>query len=333
MARRLYSMDSAVVGGTFNFLHIGHEKLLRLASGFGEVCIGLATDAFARKMKIRPCQPFSVRKASLLAFLKKEKMQGKCDIVPIADAFGPSTSDESPGTIIVSEETAPMAKKINAIRKKKGMRALKIISVPLARAEDGIKISSSRIASGKISREGKRLAKIVFAIGSENPVKLSGAKAAFSRAFGRSRITLLHTKISGHAPEQPIGAAQTMGGAQARAVAAYKKFVPRCDYGVGLESGLIPFGDDFFDIQFCCLFDGSGFSWGCSMGFPLPNKIMREVVLHSSPMGEAVSKLSGIKSIGRKGGAIHFLSRGLLHRREMVEQAALCALVERRSPI
>lgn len=324
-------MKTAVLGGTFHTLHGGHKLLLAEALRFGRILIGLTTDAYAKKMRVYPCAKYAVRKAALEKFLKSRKALQKTKIIPISDRFGPAAKSGGIDAIIVSEETSKIAERINSARKRRGLKRLEVIVVPILRAEDDIRISCTRVHEGKISLDGKRKRPLVFSLGTKNPVKIKGAKAAAKKAFGKIACKFIPHEIMNHAPEQPIGFAQVWKGARKRARLAFGK--SKCDYGVGLESGLIKFGSRFYDIQFCCLYDGYAESGGCSMGFPLPEKIIGEIRKQKKPMGDVVSRISGIRNIGRKGGALAFLSRGLLHRRMMVEQAMLCALVERRSPV
>ncbi len=342
-------MPSVVLGGTFHSLHAGHRSLLLAAKPFGKITIGLTSDAFAKRMKIYPCAKYGERLASLRRFLSASGMLSKATIVPINDSVGPSVKEKSISAIIVSSETLPMAKKINSIRKRRNLRPLRIISIPMLHAMDGIRISCTRVEGGKISPDGKRKTPLVLSAGTKNPTKLQGIKSACARAFPKIRCKFLTFKITNHAPEQPIGFAQTWKGAKTRAEIAYRRGRKKSggaknggagahggnafDYGVGLESGLIKFGKNYFDIQFCCLYDGFEYSAGCSMGFPVPGKIIKEINNGKKSMGTIVSNISGIKNIGAKGGALAFLSGGLLHRKEMVEQAFLCALVQRRAKI
>jgi pantetheine-phosphate adenylyltransferase len=48
-----------------------------------------------------------------------------------------------------------VALKINSIREKRGKQALEIVYVEYVMAEDGIPISSTRIANGEIDRHGR----------------------------------------------------------------------------------------------------------------------------------------------------------------------------------
>ena len=64
--------------------------------------------------------------------------------------------DESLNAIIVSEETEKVAIELNINRKLKGLRELEIVVVPLVLADDGIRISSTRIRNKEINIKGSK---------------------------------------------------------------------------------------------------------------------------------------------------------------------------------
>jgi pantetheine-phosphate adenylyltransferase len=139
------------VGGSFDILHIGHKTLLDEAFKAGEfVLIGLASN----EMLDKDVAPFEERKKALALFVKNK---GQYDIIELTDTFGPAASDPAIEAIIVSEETVPGAIEINKIRKKKGLSALEIISIPLVLAFDGKPVSSRRVKRGEIDRDGRVL--------------------------------------------------------------------------------------------------------------------------------------------------------------------------------
>ncbi len=329
------------MGGTFSLLHAGHRALLAAAKPYSKIYIGLTTDHWAKIHRIRPVVPVASRRAALRHALAQMGMSERTLIFPISDRYGPSVSDPNLDAIIVSEETKEAADEINAIRKKRRLRPLRVISIPMQLAQDGLPYSATRIQSGAIGADGRRLHPLRIAVGSDNPSKIDGVAAAFRRAFPRLRVEVRGFKVQSGVGEQPLGYAMTSKGAKNRASAARSAW-PSCDYALGLESGLIPLDSRFFDIQFCCMEGGHACSVGCSMGFPLPQnvavKMIRQKSAASPPrvfrsLGAVVDSLAGQKAVGRQKGAIHFLSRGLLERKEMTEQAVLCALVERRSPV
>ena len=240
--------------------------------------------------------------------------------------------------LVVSEETKGAAGEINDTRARRGLPPLSVCVVPLVMAQDGILISSRRISQGLIDRNGRRLQPLRIAIGSSNPSKLRGAKKALQKTFPRLRLVVRGFDVDSGVHEQPLGFGITWMGALNRAKAAAKRW-PKADYSIGLESGLLPLGERHFDVQLCALLAGAERrpTCGMSMGFSLPKKVEKMVVgpkgeIRSS-LGDAIDSLSGQRHIGRKKGALFYLSQGLLERSEMTEQAVLCAWVERRSPV
>ncbi|MEM4347819.1 MAG: pantetheine-phosphate adenylyltransferase [Candidatus Altiarchaeota archaeon] len=143
-----------VVGGTFEFLHKGHRRLLELGAKNSEMLIvGLTSDEFASRFRAEKVSPYIERKRKLENFLKKFSVKYK--IVKIDDNYGIATIDPEIDCIIVSEETLLRAEEINAIRFKKGLEKLVIIVMPTILAEDGKPLSSERIRLGEIDEYGR----------------------------------------------------------------------------------------------------------------------------------------------------------------------------------
>lgn len=141
------------VGGSFDVLHKGHRTLLKTALDAGEyVLIGLTSSEMIEK----DVSSFEKRKKSLCSFLEGK---GRYGIVELSNPLGDAASDGAIDAIVVSEETEHMALKINNVRKKNGLSALKILSIPLVLAADGRPISSRRIKRGEIDEEGRVLSK------------------------------------------------------------------------------------------------------------------------------------------------------------------------------
>jgi len=238
--------------------------------------------------------------------------------------------------IVVSEETESAAKKINAARKKRGLPALRIISVPLAYADNLQKISCVDIFHGKYDVRGKLLKPVRVSAGTDNPTKLSGARSALLRVFGRK------FKLSGHKEDSrvshhPFGA-ETFKGAENRARAAWKRAWEGksgkrakggCDYSLGIESGLFEIRrGEFFDITVCCIFDGKGATFGTGAGFCVPSWIAKKI-RGKSDLSRVMEELAGVEGIGRKQGALGWFSDGVMHRADQIEQAVSNALVPR----
>ncbi len=157
--------NTAVFGGTFDHFHRGHRKLLEFGLSVSErLIIGVTSDEFVSKFKIsnlkfkikaQKFENFETRKKNLEGFLNK-LAKGRFKIIKIEDLFGPTLDKDFLGDVIlVSSNTIAGAEKINKERAGRGLSEFKIIVVPQVLAEDGRPISSFRIRSGEIDREGK----------------------------------------------------------------------------------------------------------------------------------------------------------------------------------
>lgn len=145
------------VGGTFDELHKGHKTLLKTAFMYGEnVWIGLCTDEFARKLrKNHEIAPYEERISELKRFLNDLGVSNRAKIIPLSDPYGPAATSTEIEAIVVSRETEPRARELNALRVRNGLKPLEIISIDMVLAEDWIPISTTRIRRGEIDREGK----------------------------------------------------------------------------------------------------------------------------------------------------------------------------------
>ncbi|MBU0586444.1 inosine/xanthosine triphosphatase [Candidatus Micrarchaeota archaeon] len=312
------------LGGTFNIIHKGHEKLFNAAFTFDEIVIGLTSDRFVSSKKTRIQIPYKIRKANLEKFLfKLLKNKSKFfAIIKIEDEFGPTLSEDG-DAIVVSSETESVAEEINKKRVAKKLKPLNIISVPIVYAQDYIKISSSRIQQKKIDSNGKRISAVIFSLGTLNPSKKQGLGKAAKKIFGKFRIKTL--RVDSGINEQPFDQ-ETVQGAENRAKAAY--YATNADFGIGFESGIFNMAGRHHDIAICAIFDGEKTTFGNSMGFQMPSQAI-ELLSEHNDLGAVMEELSGINKIGYKKGAIHYLSAGLLSRQEMNEQAFLCAMIPR----
>ncbi len=147
------------VGGTFDELHRGHKALLDMAFEVGdEVVIGLSSDAFVSKMgKPHKTASYEERRRELAAFLEASGLDGKVEIVQLDDPFGVTISGKGLEALVVSKETEKTAEAINKRRKEAGLEPLEIVTVNMVPAENDAPISTTRIRSGEIDRNGHML--------------------------------------------------------------------------------------------------------------------------------------------------------------------------------
>ncbi|MEO9365425.1 MULTISPECIES: phosphopantetheine adenylyltransferase [Candidatus Nitrosocaldus] len=146
------------VGGTFDILHKGHIALLDKAFEVGDhVIIGVTSDSLVARMGKRISNDYSRRVRNLSSMLVNRYPSRRFDIIMLDDEFGPTITDPSIEAIVVSRETEHKCKRLNEIREANGMKPLHIIAIDLLLADDGERISSSRIRAGEIDADGRVL--------------------------------------------------------------------------------------------------------------------------------------------------------------------------------
>jgi pantetheine-phosphate adenylyltransferase len=147
-------MARVAVGGTFEFLHLGHQRLLERACRLavdGEVVVGVTSDEFASS-KDRRVEGFDVRCGRVRDFVAGFGV--RFSVVMLEDAFGPALWEDF-DYIVVSPETRSTAVLLNERRRRRGLSEIEVVCVDYVLAEDGVPISSSRIARGEIDEYGR----------------------------------------------------------------------------------------------------------------------------------------------------------------------------------
>jgi len=309
----------SAVAGTFNILHDGHKELIRKAFEIGdEVLIGMTSDRMA-SLERKEVVPFYIRRRELETFLSIMKKPWK--IMEINDIYGPRELMDDAGILVMSEETFDNGLVVNEERRSRGIRPLELYAIPMTKASDGTKISSSCIMEGKYARNGK-IDAIDVAVGSANRVKVEAVRAVLERIYGDVRITAVD--IDSGVPPQP-SEGDTRKGAVNRAKGALGSH----DMSFGIEAGVFETEDGLYDIQYCAIVDNKGIlSVGMGSGFRYPDDIS-ELVREGYTVGDAVKKARGGSDIGKKQGAIGILSDGLMDRKSLTEQSVLAAMIPR----
>ncbi len=147
------------VGGTFDELHRGHRALLTKAFEMGErVAIGLCSDEFVATMgKPHVTAPYAERLKELKKFLNELGVLERTEFVPLSDPFGTTLSGSCIEALVVSEETKPVAFRINEKRRVAGLPQLEVVTVVMVPSENCGPISTTRIRKGEMDREGRLL--------------------------------------------------------------------------------------------------------------------------------------------------------------------------------
>ncbi|MFO7834059.1 MAG: phosphopantetheine adenylyltransferase [Halohasta sp.] len=148
---------NVALGGTFDPVHDGHHALFERAFSLGDVTVGLTDDDLATETRHveRYVRSYDDRKADLRAELEPIAADHgrRFEIRPLSEPTGIAVE---PGfdAIVVSPETVEGAERINDIREERGLEPLAIEVVDHVPADDGKRISSTRIVTGEIDRHG-----------------------------------------------------------------------------------------------------------------------------------------------------------------------------------
>jgi inosine/xanthosine triphosphatase len=313
------------IGGTFNILHRGHELLFEKAFELGSrVFIGLSSDEMIKGSKEVAVDDYEARKKNLDNFLMGMGWGDQYSIVKIESELG-TAADKDFDAIVVSEETVKGAEKINKKRVENGFKPLEIFPVKMALAENGETISATKIKKGEMDANGQLMKKVVVFVGSTNIVKINAASNVFSKLFRRVQVDGMNVKTD--VPEQPMED-EVINGAIERAQAA---MTGECDFGVGIEAGLFwnESAKQYFDVQYCAVIDkAKRITLGHGSGFYYPPEII-ELVKGGKTVGQSMEQKYGTKDIGKKKGAIGYLTKDTLDRTKLTEQAVLMAMIPR----
>ena len=145
------------VAGTFGPVHDGHRALFETALEVGDegVIVGLTSDEFARSSRTRPVPSFEERLSSLTEeFASLDRWSRHIEFRRIHDEFGFADDDPTLDALVVSPETVEEVQGINDTRREHGMDPLVAVVAPYTYAEDGERISSTRIVEGEIDEHG-----------------------------------------------------------------------------------------------------------------------------------------------------------------------------------
>lgn len=159
-------------------------------------------------------------------------------------------------------------------------------------------------------------------VASANPVKISAAKAAFSRVFGTT-IEIVSVDVDSGVSEQPMDYDETHLGAKNRVDSAMQFL--QADYFIAFEGGVDLFVDGPKTFAIICISNGQNMIFGQSASLPLPMSVY-EQLMTGIELGNAMDALFNTVNIKQKGGAIGQLTKGLETRESIYTSATILAL-------
>ncbi len=147
---------TVALGGTFDIIHKGHIALLSKAFEVSShAIIGLTGDELALKKNKKLINDYSKRLESLTNLIKEKFPNSSYSISKLENDFGPAAIEGKVDALIVSEETSTRGEILNSLRKEKNLPPVEVVVVPMVLAEDGSRISTTRIKNSEIDTEGK----------------------------------------------------------------------------------------------------------------------------------------------------------------------------------
>ncbi len=146
------------MGGTFDIIHKGHLTLLSNAFTISDkVIIGLTSDELAKKKGKNLVNKYTQRIENLTSVLAKNFSNTSFQISKLENDFGPAVLEKKVQALIVSDETSNQGNILNKLRSEKNLPHVQIITVPMSLAEDGTRISTTRIKNSEIDVDGNLL--------------------------------------------------------------------------------------------------------------------------------------------------------------------------------
>ncbi len=170
-------------------------------------------------------------------------------------------------------------------------------------------------------------------VGSKNKVKVDAVKETIQSYNFLKNFEVSGFEVLSNVSDQPKTLDETIEGAKNRAKNAFLN----CDFSFGIESGLFKVPgtkSGYMDICACAIFDGKNFHIGMSSAFEYPKKMMELILKNKLDASKAMFKAGFTQNqdIGSDIGAIGFLTKGRLVRKELTKQAIVNSLIHLENP-
>lgn len=166
---------------------------------------------------------------------------------------------------------------------------------------------------------------MIFAVGSENPVKINCVAEAVAEFWPEARV--IGSNTASQVSDQPASEPEMQIGALNRARQALSK-VPTAHYGVGIEGGIVDGEEGMWAFAIVVIVDRNArHSEGQTGRFKLPEGVARLIREEGLELGAADDRFFGRDNSKQKEGAISILSDGKITRLDLYKPAVVFALL------
>lgn len=167
--------------------------------------------------------------------------------------------------------------------------------------------------------------RLVVAIGSLNPAKVSAVEEVFKEVFeAEGGVEVFGLLVDSGVSVQPINE-ETFVGARNRAERALD--AGAADYGVGIEGGLVELGGRWYNLGFVVIVNRGGMvGTGTSGWFECP-KIVLEEIGKGRELADVMDEVSGTKESRNELGAIGILTKNRVTRKNLYVHGVYMALI------
>ena len=166
-------------------------------------------------------------------------------------------------------------------------------------------------------------------VGSKNSAKVEAVREILQDYPHLMDAEVTGVEVASGVPDQPRSIEEMTQGAVNRAKASFAD----CDYGIGIESGIMKIPhtkSGYLEACVAVIFDGTEHHLGLSSGFECPDtELIRLVVEEGLDFASAANRvgMSNDPAIGKKQGVIGILTKGRLDRKGYTKEALRTALI------
>ena len=147
--------ELVAMGGTFDVIHKGHITLLSEAFSISaKVIIGLTSDELALRKEKDLQNDYNKRLETLVKTIETKFPKMEFEISKLDNDFGPAVLEKEVQALVVSGETSDQGEILNQLRKQKNLPLVDVVIVPMVLAQDGLRISTTRIKNQEIDNDG-----------------------------------------------------------------------------------------------------------------------------------------------------------------------------------